>query len=266
MNLFDMSTLEGICKVLGDTATGLTGSQIGHLLSQVGIVDTDPSFTKWKRLYNAFCNYQNSEQKNTKIFDFIKLALHPAQYVNNENDFLKKVKQINLHLAFIGKRYNQDGSFSEISVAKTISDAQQRANNLKEKLERRKCHSILLNYCRAELLQDNYFHAVFEAIKGLLKRIRDLSGTSKDGTQLVEYVFSNNPILIINNFQSPSEKDEHKGFCNILKGLCGMFRNPEAHEPKICWKITEQDALEILSMVSYCYRRLDKAQKIRLSE
>lgn len=36
------------------------------------------------------------------------------------------------------------------------------------------------------------------------------------------------------------------GFCNILKGLCGMFRNPEAHQPKIYWNIEEQDALEIL--------------------
>lgn len=266
INLFDMPTMGGICKILGDTEKGLTGSQIGHLLLQVGIKDTDPSITKWKRLYNAFCNYQNSEQRADKIFYFIKLALHPSKYVNNENEFLEKVKQINLQLAFIGKKYNQDGTFSDILIAKTISDAQQRADNLKGELEKRKSHSILLYYCKAELLQNNYFHAVFEAIKGLMQRIRDLSGTAKDGIQLIEYVFSKNPILIVNNFQSPSEKDEHTGFCNLLKGLCGMFRNPEAHEPKTSWKITEQDALEILSMVSYCHRRLDNAQKIRLAE
>ena len=44
-----------------------------------------------------------------------------------------------------------------------------------------------------------------------------------------------------------------------------MFRNPEAHQPKIYWNIDEQDALEILSLVSYCHQRLDKAQKIRLA-
>lgn len=42
-----------------------------------------------------------------------------------------------------------------------------------------------------------------------------------------------------------------------------MFRNPEAHQPKIFWDIDEQDALEILGLISYCHRRLDKAQKIR---
>ena len=43
-----------------------------------------------------------------------------------------------------------------------------------------------------------------------------------------------------------------------------MFRNPEAHEPKVTWEITEQDALEILGMISYCHRRLDNAHKIRI--
>lgn len=42
-----------------------------------------------------------------------------------------------------------------------------------------------------------------------------------------------------------------------------MFRNPEAHQPKIFGDIDEQDALEILSLISYCHRRLDRAQKIR---
>ena len=93
--------------------------------------------------------------------------------------------------------------------------------------------------------------------------IRDLSGLTTDGNKLIEQVFSNNPVLIINDYQTQQEKDEHVGFCNLLKGLCGMFRNPEAHQPKIFWDIDEQDALEILGLISYCHRRLDKAQKIR---
>lgn len=80
---------------------------------------------------------------------------------------------------------------------------------------------------------------------------------------MIEEVFSQNPILIINNYQTNSERNEHMGFCNLLKGLCGMFRNTIAHEPKIEWEIKEQDALEILSIISYCHRRLDNAQKIR---
>ena len=49
----------------------------------------------------------------------------------------------------------------------------------------------------------------------------------------------------------------------FLKGLCSMFRNPTAHEPKVDWNISEQDALDILGIISYCHRRLDNAQRIR---
>ena len=130
-------------------------------------------------------------------------------------------------------------------------------------MEKRKAHKEVFKYCTAELLQNNYFHAVLEANKGLFQRIRDLSTIQKDGINLIEEVFSKNPILIINCYQTNSEQNEHNGFCNLLKGLCSMFRNPTAHEPKIDWNISEQDALDILGIISYCHRRLDNAQRIR---
>ena len=51
---------------------------------------------------------------------------------------------------------------------------------------------------------------------------------------------------------------------NLLIGIVAMFRNPSSHELKVEWKMSEQDALDIMAMISYCHRRLDKAQKIRI--
>lgn len=262
-NCFTQPTLEGISKILGDTSSGLTGSEIQHLLAQSKIADASPTSTKWKRIYDAFAIYQNENRCSNHILNFIGLALAPAKYVNNPEVFAEKRNQINQQLSFIGYQLNENGKFSEIKLASTISEARRKADDLKTKLEQRTAHREIFNYCKAELLANNYFHSVFEASKGLFQRIRNLSLSNEDGNRLIEYVFSNTPVLIINNYQSKSEQDEHKGFCNILKGLCGMFRNPEAHEPKISWEVSEQDALEILSMISYCHRRLDNAQKIR---
>ena len=170
---------------------------------------------------------------------------------------------VNQQLAFVGYELKEDGKYREIEQASTISDVQIKVDNLKQELENRNAHGEVFKYCKAELLQNNYFHAVLEANKGLFQKIRDLSGIQADGNTLIEQVFSSNPILTINNYQSSSEKNEHTGFCNLLKGLCGMFRNPTAHEPKVDWEITEQDALEILGIISYCYRRLDNARKNR---
>ena len=260
---FPPTVLEEIAKILGDTYNGLTGSQIQHLLSQAQIIDTDPQIKKWKRIYNAFANSQNNNNCSNGILNFIKLSLDPVKYVSRKNEFEEMRSSINQRLGFVGYQLNENGCFSDVIQTNTISEVQQRALNLKTKLENRNIHSAIFKYCKAELLDNNYFHAVFEANKGLFHTIRELSSSDQDGYNLIEFVFSKNPILIINNYTSKSEINEHVGFKNILQGLCGMFRNTEAHETKINWIVTEQDALEILSMISYCYRRLDNSQKIR---
>jgi uncharacterized protein (TIGR02391 family) len=38
-----------------------------------------------------------------------------------------------------------------------------------------------------------------------------------------------------------------------------MFRNPAAHEAKIFWEMTKEDAEDLLSLVSLIHRRIDAA-------
>lgn len=257
--------IEGIAKILGDTNEGLTGTEIRNYRIQSNIEDIDSTKTKWVRLHNAFINMCAESECSNRVLRFIRVALAPERFVSDKLRFESFRDKVNQQLAFCCCRYNEDGTFSMIQKATTISDVEIKANNLKLEVEKRKAHPAILNYCKAELLQNNYFHAVFEANKGLFQRIRELSGNDKDGTNLINEVFSSsNPVLIINDFRSTSEKNEHCGFANLLRGLCGMFRNPEAHEPKVLWDMEEQDALEILGIISYCHRRLDNAQKIRM--
>lgn len=257
------NVIEMIAHILGDTSDGLTGTEIGLFLSQSQIEDLDANNTKWKRLFNAFAENQNKLQYSNRILKFIAFALSPSRYINQQDRYNRMLIGVNQQLAFVGYELKKDGQYREIDVAKTIEDVQIRVDNLKLKLDIRVAHKEIFKYCKTELLQNNYFHAVLEANKGLFQRIRYLSDIKTDGINLIEQVFSSNPILIINNYQTSSELNEHVGFCNLLKGLCSMFRNPTAHEPKVEWEICEQDALEILGIISYCHRRLDNAQKIR---
>lgn len=257
------NVLESICNVLGDTNRGLTGSEIHKYLQRANIEDVDSNNTKRIRLYNALVECQNTQKCSNGILNFISIVLDPSLYVNNQQEYERLRMLINQQLAFVGYELKDNGQYREIERASTIADVKIKTDNLKQELQARKAHVQIFNYCKEELLQNNYFHSVLEANKGLFQRIRDLSLVQEDGNKLIEQVFSSNPILIINNYQTASEKNEHNGFCNLLKGLCSMFRNPTAHEPKIDWEIEEQDALEILGIISYCHRRLDKAQKIR---
>lgn len=80
--------------------------------------------------------------------------------------------------------------------------------------------------------------------------------------ELVDAAFGGaNPILKINSFVTDTEKSEQRGFTNLLKGLFGTFRNPAAHALRIEWNMEEIDALDLFSLVSYAFRRIDSSIK-----
>lgn len=265
---FKLSTLETLCEIIGETNDGLTGTELHRFILQSQMEDVsynDTFLAKRKKLYNAFANEINTHHCSNNIVVFLQLVLDPARYVGRQELFEDRRQAVNKQLAFEGLEIDETGKAVALKEkASRLQDIELRVKGLHNKLEQRNSHPAIFAYCRAELIAENYFHAVMEANKGLFQRIRDISGVEADGNRLIEQVFSSNPVVIINNFTSQSEKDEHTGFCNLLKGLCTMFRNPLAHEPKVEWPISEQDALEILGIISYCHRRLDNAHKIRL--
>ncbi len=261
-NPFPSGDLEALCKVLADTNTGLTGGEIAHTLAQIGVVDIDPMMTKWKRLYNALAEEQNKHQVGNMVLSFIAKALHPMRYINNRERYESMLSSVNTVLAFHGLEFRDDGNFHTVKPVSTLSEAEKRAKKFKSSVSDRNLHNDLLNFCRAELLQENYFHAVLEATKSVASKVRSMTGLSSDGSQLIDDAFGgSNPILKINAFKTETEKSEQRGFTNLAKGLFGTFRNPTAHAPKIEWNLEEQDALDLFTLASYVLRRIDNSHK-----
>jgi uncharacterized protein (TIGR02391 family) len=257
---FDPSVLEAVCRVLGDTSEGLTGSEIGYILADAKIPDPDAGLTKWKRLFNALALAQNTHQFGNYTLMFITRAMSPARYVSSPALFDRRQDALNVALSFVGYAVRDDGKIARTTRETTVAGAKARAGRLRSVLESRGTHQEVFAYCRAELLEENYFHAVFEAIKGLAERIRNMSGLSSDGAELVQKAFSvGNPIIAVNSLSTHTELSEQKGVASLLIGLFSAVRNPTAHSPKIMWPIPEQDALEVLGLVSYIHRKLDGA-------
>lgn len=150
--------------MLGDTEKGLTGSEISQLLADCRIPDPDPALTKWKRLFNAFAGWQNSKQLGNGVLMFITRAMNPASYTKNGEVFASRRDELNVILAFSGMHIGHDGKLRHSSKAESLDEARKRARRLHDALSSRNVHAEVMKFCRAELLEENYFHAVFEAM------------------------------------------------------------------------------------------------------
>jgi uncharacterized protein (TIGR02391 family) len=257
---FGTQNLEAACRVLADTDRGLTGAQIEHILRDMNVADVSPEMTKWKRLFNALGGAQNQHQVGNHLIMFINRAMNPVGYARDKVAFEWRRDELNVVLAFSGFCVREDGKVARSSKVSTLAGARARAGRMKAALENRQVHPEVLRYCRAEFVEENYFHAVLEATKGVAERIRNLSGLHSDGADLVNAAFAiKNPILSLNSLATETERSEQKGFSNLLIGLFGAIRNPLAHAPKIAWPMPEEDALDVLTLISFLHRKLDGA-------
>jgi uncharacterized protein (TIGR02391 family) len=257
---FTRAQLQAIADALGDTSEGLTGSEIAHLLATCRISDVSPDITKRHRLFNAFVGHQNTIQDRVPILAFIRHSMKPEAYIRTPDRYEPMRARLNRALLFAGLQVEANGKLMAADAAETISEAQRRARELRTDMETMGIHPEVLRFCRDELLADNYFHAVLEAVKSIADRLREKTGLSSDGAVLVDQALGGDPPLVcINAWGDDTDRSEQRGFTNLVKGIFGMFRNTTAHAPKINWAVNKNAAEEALALVSLVHRRLDAA-------
>lgn len=250
------TTLDVLCRSLADAATH---KEVTLLLSQCGIEERGGS-PKWERMLLALAHRQKQDECGNNAIRFLGTILHPSRFPGRLEAFEDFRTAVNYQLAFYGLAIDERGQAKQVAAATTIPEATRRANELRAELTHRSVHADVLRFCKAELLQDNYFHCILEATKSAAQKIRDRTGIEDDGSSLVDRVFSiKSPRLAINTLQTESEQSEQKGFANLLKGVFGTFRNVTAHAPKIAWAVNRTDAMDALTILSYVHRRLDEA-------
>ncbi|MGN9916610.1 TIGR02391 family protein [Micromonospora palomenae] len=262
------AVVQGVANVLASTDwPGLTNSEITQLLAMLGIADVEAP-NKRTRLWTALHNQQLRDQASNCVIRFITEAMAPGRHLQDQPRFEALRDALAEPLALVGLRVNEQGKLARgRATATTLDEVAQLAGRLRTELRRRGVHAEVVRYCEEELLRRSLFHAVFEATKGVSERLRQMTGLTADGADLVDQCFgarSGTPLVRINAYRTDSEISEHRGFANLLKGTFGTFRNPPAHTPRATagWTITEPDALDLFSLLSLIHRRLDGAQVV----
>lgn len=123
-------------------------------------------------------------------------------------------------------------------------------------------HPEVVQHSRTLFGQGHFFHAVFEAAKVYNKGVRDKAQSTKDGEALMLAVWGpDTGVLKVTACKTETDKNVQDGIKFLSAGLMRAVRNPTSHEPALDWPITEQDATDILSFMSFLFRQLDKAVK-----
>ena len=256
--------IEELAKVLCECGNG---GEITKVLARLNIKDVlGEGNTKWRRLEQALGDSQQRTGSCCEVLNFIKHFVPPGKFARKPDEFETLLNSINVFLSFAGYEYLATGEIRRIEPVKTPNEAESRYSTVMSKLNGRNIHEQVLQYCRADLMQEDYFDAVFEASKGLMQRIREMSGVDADGTRLMQQVFhGRQPILAFNTLRTELEQGDQKGFATLLEGCIGAVRNRLAHEPKILWEGAD-DAADYLTLISLLHRKLDQSVPTNLNQ
>ena len=119
-------------------------------------------------------------------------------------------------------------------------------------------HPLILEKSYQHYRDGHYRDAVLNSIIAVFDDIRERTGASGDGTQLIGEVFSlSNPKIILSTLNSESGQSDQKGFMQIFMGAFLGIRNPKAHS--LNHDLTPIKAAQYLVFASLLARRVEEA-------
>ncbi|MEG0692766.1 MAG: TIGR02391 family protein [Oscillospiraceae bacterium] len=270
--------LKALCDAMAnsDPQCGLTESEIRLKLGQCSIVILDKGnrnngytyqlgLNKRDWLYNCFVNEINTKKSYVNIYRFVENALDPVNFTSEEkrSKYQFLFCETNKVLLLNGLEVRENGKITETIKAETLDDVDKRVKSLEQKLNDRNIHEEVKKYCIKDYLRKDYFDAVFEAAKGVAQRVRNITGLATDGGTLFQTAFSKkDPYLYFNLLQTESEISEFTGLKELLESIFHLVRNSQAHTPKINWPVSEEKALDILTLISVAHKYLDECKPV----
>lgn len=138
----------------------------------------------------------------------------------------------------------------------------------------RHLHKTVQNASYQDYQNKDFYRAVEETIKRYENIVKSKSGNTQTGQALMGQVFGKDKTLSVtanykkrdgSDFNNDTIENIEEGQKHLSMGVMSGVRNPLAHEEKIELKetglFTENDCLDILSLLSHLFRRLDDAIK-----
>jgi uncharacterized protein (TIGR02391 family) len=253
---FHLSALEAIAKIIGER---YTGSEITAFFRKAGFpqISHDGS-TKWRFTFAALEHVQKATNGNINIAKIIETLCNPQEFFGRPEEYTRIVDEIDEIMGFYGLCV--DPKTGKLLVSeKAKAELRERESAEAKALDSRLLHREVIKHGRELFVRGRHFHAVFECCKAFDRLVASKSLINEHGDKLMGIALSLSGPLKLNTQRTQSEVNEQEGIMHLCKGLMRAIRNPEAHEPELDWPINQQDALDILSLISFLYRKIESA-------
>jgi uncharacterized protein (TIGR02391 family) len=253
---FRSEAIETLAQIVGDF---YTGSEITRLFQRSGYRDiAHDGGTKWRFAAAAFEQLQaRSGGKPHGVLKVIETACNPQGWINRREYFERFLGSVNSVLEFYGLRAADNGTL--IFTGEQATTVRRAKTPDESAFDGRCFHPHVVRHGRSHFARGAYFHAVFECCKAFDTAVRDNTGIAKSGQPLMSEALSPSGPLKLNSQRTQSEKDEQLGIMFLCMGLMNAVRNPQAHEPELNWPMTRDDALDVLALISFLFRKLESA-------
>lgn len=130
-----------------------------------------------------------------------------------------------------------------------------------EIFNQRNFHPNIIKHAGKPYKEGNFPLAVFECAKAFEKAVQNKSKIDAFGESLMSKAFSlGKGALKLNSHASETERNEQEGIMHLAIGFMKAIKNPQSHEPVIDWHISNNEALDLLSFLSFLWRQVDKCQ------
>jgi uncharacterized protein (TIGR02391 family) len=252
---FSLSALERIAQIIGDR---YTGSEITSFFRKAGFPEIrHDGTTKWRFVYGALEELQSKPHGPYQVAKIIEQLCNPEEYFGNAEGHEQIVSKINEILSFYGLAVDVRTG-KTLVTGKTDASLRSRESEEGKLFDSRGFHPEVRKHARLLFVEGRHFHGVFECCKAFDKYVREKSKIDKHGSELMGAALSLKGPLKLNAQQTDTERNEQEGLMHLCMGLMRAIRNPESHEPELDWTIIREDALDVLSLISYLYRQIDK--------
>jgi len=256
---FNLSALEALAKIIAENCTG---PEITRLFERAKLPNIKhDGTTKWIFVFNAFKELQEGQFEQYGQFYVIQVIdalCDPQAYLGKNEDLYEIIEKIDEILAFYNLKINT--SNGKVTKSDLIQPSLYSKVSEAEKLfKTRNFHQDVIKHAESLFVENRFFYAVFESCKAFENYVQEKSQLEKYGSSLMSTALSLKGPLKINAQSNETERNEQLGIMYLCMGVMQAIRNPTAHEPQLKLSMTKTDVLDILSLISFLWRKIDTA-------